>query len=372
MSKKSRQSLQPTPNCADAYTDNLKSSQQSDDSKHSLTQSQAVNHPYFLPQGLLPSPRAREGNDGEGEKAIAHGLKHGYLDAKIASCSQEASPASPSVMPDESVERQTVATSGLRLLQLSKQSSPIGLFLRTLLDSSIWYSPIVKLEWQAKPLFAKFRMTKSQITTLSQEELTETSQKQGMKQFGLLYQLAVSVRPTEGTEYGLSVNGFLKTPTASEGVGGAKTADKYWDAEAPKIKLRDQIAKVGLLHTPSGQEPGVTSERLVTKEGEPAKIGERAYDKETGRLAQVGLTQQINMGLLPTHQTMDVIGMTREVIMRGNSPRIKSNQGIDGQAGLRDVVASAYQTGTKTGMKLQPAFVEWMMGYPESWTELTD
>jgi len=28
--------------------------------------------------------------------------------------------------------------------------------------------------------------------------------------------------------------------------------------------------------------------------------------------------------------------------------------------------------GKKTGMKLQPAFVEWMMGYPESWTELTD
>jgi hypothetical protein len=26
--------------------------------------------------------------------------------------------------------------------------------------------------------------------------------------------------------------------------------------------------------------------------------------------------------------------------------------------------------GRNTGMKLQPAFVEWMMGYPESWTEL--
>jgi len=28
--------------------------------------------------------------------------------------------------------------------------------------------------------------------------------------------------------------------------------------------------------------------------------------------------------------------------------------------------------GQKTGLKLQPAFVEWMMGYPEGWTELTD
>jgi hypothetical protein len=30
------------------------------------------------------------------------------------------------------------------------------------------------------------------------------------------------------------------------------------------------------------------------------------------------------------------------------------------------------QIGKPTGLKLQPAFVEWMMGYPEGWTELPD
>ena len=50
-----------------------------------------------------------------------------------------------------------------------------------------------------------------------------------------------------------------------------------------------------MLHTPTAQEPGITTERLVTKDGQPAKIGERAYDKETGRLAQVGLSQQVMM-----------------------------------------------------------------------------
>jgi hypothetical protein len=33
---------------------------------------------------MLPTPRAREGNSGDGEAGIKHGLKKGYLDAKIA------------------------------------------------------------------------------------------------------------------------------------------------------------------------------------------------------------------------------------------------------------------------------------------------
>jgi len=28
------------------------------------------------------------------------------------------------------------------------------------------------------------------------------------------------------------------------------------------------------------------------------------------------------------------------------------------------------QVGANPGMKLQPAFVEWMMGFPEGWTSL--
>lgn len=66
------------------------------------------------------------------------------------------------------------------------------------------------------------------------------------------------------------------------------------------IKLKDAIT---LLRTPSAHEPGNKVERLETKDGEPPEIGKRAYDKETGRLAQMGLTQQIE--LLATPNTMD-------------------------------------------------------------------
>ena len=50
-----------------------------------------------------------------------------------------------------------------------------------------------------------------------------------------------------------------------------------------------------LWRTPSGQEPGILTERLVTKDGEAAVPGQRAYDRKSGRLAQIGLTQEARM-----------------------------------------------------------------------------
>lgn len=60
-------------------------------------------------------------------------------------------------------------------------------------------------------------------------------------------------------------------------------------------------------------------------------------------------TGEIGSGLLPTSQARDWKGATG---FKGN-----------------DVPK---QIGTTTGLKLQPAFVEWMMGYPIGWTDLED
>lgn len=236
--------------------------------------------------------------------AITGRLVQQGLTQQINYSSPPASPASPSAMPDEGREREIVASSGRRLWQSSPQPGPSGSCLRTCLESSRWYSPIVRLEWQARPLFSKVRTTKSQTTTPSLEELTETSDKQGIHQFTWLYQLAVSERRTDETGCG------------------------YW-----QIETTDDANNVT---RKSGQYQSLTR----------------------------------NIAMLPTPQTMDSIDMVRPVEWRGNSPRIKSNQGIDGQAGVRDVVGSL--TGAKTGtqLRLEPAFVEWMMGLPEGWTAI--
>lgn len=51
--------------------------------------------------------------------------------------------------------------------------------------------------------------------------------------------------------------------------------------------------------SPATSDPGITPERLRTAEGEQWREGERAYDAETGRMCQTGLTQQAAQRLTP-------------------------------------------------------------------------
>lgn len=76
----------------------------------------------------------------------------------------------------------------------------------------------------------------------------------------------------------------------------------------------------GLLRTPLAHQPGIPVGQLMTKDGQPYRLGQTAYDRHTGRQARVGLTQQL------------------------------------GRA-----------TGEK--LQLQPAFVSWMMGLPEGYCD---
>jgi DNA (cytosine-5)-methyltransferase 1 len=65
-----------------------------------------------------------------------------------------------------------------------------------------------------------------------------------------------------------------------------------------------------------------------------------------------GLSTRITMLPTPTAQT------------EAGGPK-----GLDGGSGARKMLE---QAGWSPGLQLQPAFVEWMMGYPEGWTEVSD
>jgi hypothetical protein len=51
--------------------------------------------------------------------------------------------------------------------------------------------------------------------------------------------------------------------------------------------------------------------------------------------------------------------------LRGTGP-------MDGIDALIDRSLTSHQTGMKTGLKLQPAFALWMMGFPVDWCDLAD
>jgi len=157
---------------------------------------------------------------------------------------------------------------------------------------------------------------------------------------------------------------------------------------------RTEGIESGLLHTPSAQEPGIKVERLITKDGQPARIGERAYDKHTGRLAQVGLIQQVQMVMLPTPKANDwkdsgdleklaalnetsQTALMRElssmmILTPGASDEIRSGMSMETlRTGKKDgnfAQQIAHITGTSG--QLNPPFVLEMMGFPPNWTEL--
>jgi hypothetical protein len=102
-------------------------------------------------------------------------------------------------------------------------------------------------------------------------------------------------------------------------------------------------------------------------------------------------TGEIGSGLLPTARVGGNGGASQNEIDTGN-PKCRLETAIamlpilatrdykgGSQKSGRDTVDSLVETGatkgevgTKTGLKLQPAFALWMMGYPEDWCDLRD
>jgi len=294
--------------------------------------------------------------------------------------SPEAFLASHSVAPGSERARKMTVSSGLRCVESYGKHNPNGcwqrMFLASLVKTEAWFSSVCLLTWKM----------------------------QATKRSRLLFRLAALALPIE------------------------------------------EIGS-GLLHTPAGQEPGVRAERLQTKNGEPAKVGQRAYDKGTGRLAQVGLHQQIallktpsaveteggimeirpganahyklrdqiamltiptgsdvgrtskyqqgvtalsaQIAMLPTTRATDwKNGGWHDTVTRKDSlngvmsmlptPATRDYKGANGPGHMQkdrphmDQLPNAIAHGANPGLKLQPGFALWMMGYPEDWCDLKD
>ena len=175
----------------------------------------------------------------------------------------------------------------------------------------------------------------------------------------------------------------------------------------PLVRRTDEIES-GLWRTPSAQEPGVKAERLTSREpGGQA----RHYDKKTGRLAQIGLSQQVQLRAMyptPSASQMPCEGTVRLARQRwldgdctleeanaiaGRDVRDKQgkvpamwptptacqghnnsamNAGAGGRAMLAEAASSDEEPKAMAGGALNPTWVEWLMGFPLGWTDLGD
>lgn len=179
----------------------------------------------------------------------------------------------------------------------------------------------------------------------------------------------------------------------------------------------------GLWRTPAAHDPGVRADRLVPIEGgEPGGMN-RHFDRHTGRMAQIGLTQQValrEMWGTPTANDAEKRGEFDITNPRNGLPAAvklwptpcardwfpahkadyvakKKAQG-HGMSNLNDAVhlwptprtagmcggtgnwnqlkekcdsiEEARKMGAGNGGQLNPTWVEWLMGYPLGWTDL--
>lgn len=198
-------------------------------------------------------------------------------------------------------------------------------------------------------------------------------------------------------------------PTANARVKGG---GEYHDVE--KIKARHaagrqkNLSEVAQLaqkewRTPATHDPGITTERLLDRDGQPWTPGQRAYDRETGRMAQTGLTQQAEQWAtpqardhFPPHTPERIAAMkaeghgmrnlndeaahwntpTARDYKDGEKPRLRDGEHQTDTLG-RQVLTSSSHLGRTTpagpqssGTRrvLNPQFVEWLMGWPVGFT----
>ena len=226
-------------------------------------------------------------------------------------------PANQPVKPDEEMERQTTAGSGRTLLQSSEPRNHAGASLKMLADylllSKAWYSKSCSLRW-------KIKVTRGNVS---------------------LYQLSPSMRRTD--EIG---SGLLATPNTMDSMApktekaALREATVTRPARSKFSNLRDQIDKGMMLPTPRAQEPGATT---------------KGYGKSLSETVE-GREQ-----MLPTPTSRDSRGTGNE----GHPSRDSVDYLIEKGTRKGEIV------GKPTGLKLRGIFVEFMMGYPLGWTDIS-
>lgn len=265
----------------------------------------------------------------------------------ISRSCQEVSPVSPSLQPGSERARMMTVISGRRCCESLDLSNPAGLLLKTFMESPAWQSDKAFLQWKMIRKANVIRVRKELLVqkTISGEscrELSKTSKKQDIysrdqpmaHQSFLLCQLVVlepTIRDTEslsldmGGENQDQVSPLIPTVTTQDASG-----HKY------------QKSKGRICRTLAGTIPTVTK-----ADSTMGDLKGKEYNGKTKHAMKLGqainLCPTLNAGSSHSGFTFQELG--------GSKNHLRNN-------------------GEIRGLRLQPAFAEWMMDFPEGWTAL--
>lgn len=231
------------------------------------------------------------------------------LDLEELTVSPGATHASRSRSPGTAMAIKMTAISGQRCLQLSNLSGPLGSLEKTLLVTFQWASTRCWLTWKAK----------------------------GTPAGHTLFQLVPSMPRTDATEFGL-----WPTPVAKD------------DGKTPEAHmLMKSRMKGGPRHKPTSLQvmvKGVERGLWHTPQAHDAVPGDAARYKRHGtKHGGADLNDQVAA-------VMSELWPTPKASIRGDCPSERLRKSADQRSRL--------------GGSLNPAWVEWLMGFPTGWTDL--
>jgi len=248
----------------------------------------------------------------------------------------EDSPANRSVLQVNKKGEMTTDISGQKCLDSLKKSNPsslLGRMCKDLLTSkTAWSSDRCKMTWKVK-------VSKSNVS---------------------LYQLQASVLGTKDLESGLwaTPNTMDYLPPRSA-AGTKKLMEGHRKGRTKPSNLREQVDPETMRMYPTPRASGQENvETLIKRKGEKAA-------------SQHNLTAHMQMFPTPSASCqLDVVAPPETVKQNSSGWSVtRVGTGTKFGAKLNDVVNKVNQP-IEPGGKLNPTFVEFLMGFPENWTKI--
>ena len=212
------------------------------------------------------------------------------------------------VMPESGEDEPMTVISGRRCSALLTKSGPLGLSVRMLLESPLWWKEGYLLRWEATPLCSR-RVTSFTDTNLTSpsplNESAETLNISDIPSSRCLFRLRVLERPIEETESSSSRTMMLITPTAVQMSdppdkmkerkerNGYRNGTTYTSLET-QVKYDPKFK--GILKTPSEFDGYAVSPKKNPVTGDSGSL---AQEMMSGYVAKRGF-------LMPTPLAVDV------------------------------------------------------------------
>ena len=253
-------------------------------------------------------------------------------------------PVNRSVVPGSNEAQKITDISGRKCFESYQKQNPNGLLVKMseglLVTTTAWFSRIVVLTWKEK------------VTPFKR----------------LLFQLAPSVRHTEGIGCGLlgkeqnqvnqskqqvlnvaNTNSLIPTPDCS-------------DRRSMKSKQQGLSNKIAMLPTPiagdwKGQLRSDGTASMLSGKIALLPTPKSQNANQPSIHGQGGKDLRTTISMCPTPRANDWKGASKQTENKGRNPMTNS-------------CMDAVENGINRGLKLHPDFVSWMMNYPLDWLDI--